>query len=143
MLKPLIHGIRLRCNKEMCWINFKYEQLPYLYFYCRMIGHGKRICRKKKEDSQDSNLIEDQFGEWLWVPNERGFNKVKNWRKKEWVNMMASKAQILAEGCEARPVGTKIGFASCEVVKGEKENRENINTIRGLLRELQVRRNLA
>lgn len=130
MLKPLIRGTRLRCNGEMCWINFKYEQLSYFYFYCGMIRHGERMCGKKKEDSQNSNLIEDQFGEWLRVSNERGFNKVKSWRKKEGMNLMASKAQILAKGCEARLVGAKIGFASCEVVEGEKENRKNINTVR-------------
>lgn len=108
----------------------------HISIFTVMIGHGKRMCGKKKKDSQNSNMIEDQFGEWLRVSNERGFNKVKSWRKKEGMNLMASKAQILAKGCEARPVGAKIGFASREVVDGEKENKKNINTVREVVEEV-------
>lgn len=57
--KLLIWGTRLTCNGEIRWVTFKYEQLPYFWFYCELIGHGEKICERKKNDSKYSRLIED------------------------------------------------------------------------------------
>lgn len=83
LTKPLIRGTKLRCNGGMRWVEFKYENLPLFYFYCGKGGHGDRMCERKKKDSLNSALPEDQFGEWVRVVNGRGFNKNRNWRRKE------------------------------------------------------------
>lgn len=45
LTKPLIRGTTVSCDDEVKWVNFRYEQLPYFYFYCGKIGHGEKNCR--------------------------------------------------------------------------------------------------
>lgn len=48
LLNPLIRDTKLRCNDDSRWIEFKYENLPLFCFYCGKVGHGNRVCEKKK-----------------------------------------------------------------------------------------------
>lgn len=75
LMKPLIRGTKLRCKGDMKWVEFKYENLPIFCFYCGLVGHGKRKCARKIEDSKNLELHESQFGDWLRVMNGRGLNK--------------------------------------------------------------------
>lgn len=78
LTKPLVRGTKWCCNGETRWVEFKYENFPIFYFCCRMIGHGERRCKRKKEDIQKLDLHKGQFGEWIRVANGRGFYKNGN-----------------------------------------------------------------
>lgn len=140
--EPLIRGTRLRCNREMCWINFKYEQLPYFCFYCRKLGHGERVCGKEKEEAKNDSLVENQFGEWLRVQVVRGGSKLRIGGKKDGVFMSPTKEQIRGEVNEVGVEGDNNSLRKREVgraklssennkiidmkdVRGDTEGREN------------------
>lgn len=78
LTKPLIQGTKLRCNGEMRWVEFNYENLPLFCFYYGKGGHEVRMCDRKKENSLNSVLHEDQFGKWVRVVNRRGLKKNRN-----------------------------------------------------------------
>lgn len=61
----------------MQWISFKYEQLPFFYFYCGQIGHGERVCEAKMKDAENARLNEGQYGDWLRGINMRVVSKGK------------------------------------------------------------------
>lgn len=48
--KPLLRGTNIKLNNEVCWVEFKYEQLATLYYYCGKIRHSDRLCLKRGED---------------------------------------------------------------------------------------------
>lgn len=73
--KPLIRRTKTRLEGETKWVMFKYEQLPFFYFYYGKISHGKKMCREKMQDSRNNVLVEGQFGEWLRASNGRLNNK--------------------------------------------------------------------
>lgn len=77
LTKPLLRGTRIRCNEKSCWISFKYEQLPYFYFYYGQIGYGERNYGTKWLDAERSYVSEGQFGEWLRDTSFRGSFKHK------------------------------------------------------------------
>lgn len=37
--KPLLRETKIKMEKEVVWVDFKYEQLPTFCFYCGLIGH--------------------------------------------------------------------------------------------------------
>lgn len=132
--KPLIRGTRLRCNGEMCWISFKYEQLPYFCFYCGKIGHGERICEKKKEDSQKSCLTENQFGEWLRGQTGRGFQKKKTWGVQDGVKIVAvtePKEKAGGDVGVSQFQGTSSGEAAKKTGQGSDGSLDKISGIEG------------
>lgn len=48
--KPLLRGTSIKLNGEMCWVDFKYEQLATFCYYCGRIGHSNWMCQIKRED---------------------------------------------------------------------------------------------
>lgn len=51
------------------WVEFSYEQLPIFYFYCGLVGYSEKSCSCKITDSQNGQVCERQYGEWLRVKN--------------------------------------------------------------------------
>lgn len=96
LTKPLIRGTKLRCNGESRWVDFKYENLPIFFFYCGMVGHGERRCVRKNVDSQNSDLHEGQFGDWLRVVKGRGTQKNGNWGRKDEGAQAITQVQAIA-----------------------------------------------
>lgn len=56
--KPLIKGTKIRLEGETKWVMFKYEQLLFFCFYCVKIGHRKKMCGEKMQDSMNNVLVE-------------------------------------------------------------------------------------
>lgn len=79
-------------------MEFKYENLPIFCFYCGRVGHGERMCERKKEDSQKSELHEGQFREGIRAVNGRGMNKHRSWEKKDEGYQVVRKIQSLEGG---------------------------------------------
>lgn len=51
---PVARPIRRRMSlvkrdKSTCWVSFKYERLHTYYFFCGMLGHVYKFCRKARE----------------------------------------------------------------------------------------------
>lgn len=67
LTKPLLRGTKLTLEDEMFWVEFKYESLPTLCFYCGILGHMEKSCDRKMQDSKDAKLCEGQYGEWMRV----------------------------------------------------------------------------
>lgn len=42
--KPLLRGTKLKYNDQEIWVEFRYENMVTLYFYCGLVGHLKRNC---------------------------------------------------------------------------------------------------
>lgn len=56
---------------------------------------------------------------------------MKSWERKKMGNLIASKEQIVGEGCEASSDGVKIRSVSSRVVENEKVNKGYSNDGRG------------
>lgn len=63
--KPLFRGTYIKCNNRSVWLEFRYEQLATFCYYCGKIGHLERNCGKKRQDTSEGQLQEDQYGEWI------------------------------------------------------------------------------
>lgn len=108
LTKPLIRGSKLRCNGEMQWIMFRYENLPFYCFYCGMIGHGERLCDKKMSDARIGRLTEGEYGDWLRALNIRGSNKGRSTGKLDLANSTIVKATDLVVGGHGKPTGSRL-----------------------------------
>lgn len=95
LTKPLIRGTKLRCNGEMQWVMFRYENLPFYCFYCGMIGHGERLCDKKMSDARNGRLSEGEYGDWLRTVTLRENNKGSSIGKMDLVNSNIVRAKKL------------------------------------------------
>ncbi|KAK6154992.1 hypothetical protein DH2020_009240 [Rehmannia glutinosa] len=63
--KPLLRGSKIKLGEEVCWIDFRYENLMSFCFYCGHVGHLERGCQVRKDELKENNFSEGQFGEWL------------------------------------------------------------------------------
>lgn len=61
--KPIMRGTILKFEEELIWVDFKYEKIPTLCFYCGIIGHQEKNCGKNFEDAEKQVIIEGQYGE--------------------------------------------------------------------------------
>lgn len=63
--KPLLRGANIKLNNEVCWVDFKYEQIATFCYYCGRVGHSNRFCSSKREDLRRNGLKEGQYRECL------------------------------------------------------------------------------
>lgn len=47
------------------WVDFKYENMGLLCFYCGRVGHAEISCWERTGDAMRGQILEDQYGEWL------------------------------------------------------------------------------
>lgn len=47
--KPLLRGANIKLGSEVCWVDFKYEQIAAFYFYCGRVGYSERVCASRGE----------------------------------------------------------------------------------------------
>lgn len=59
--KPLLRGTYIKLNYEVCWVNFKYEQLAAFCYYCERIGHSDKMFQISREDLRKKELHECQY----------------------------------------------------------------------------------
>lgn len=83
LVKPLLRGTKIKFEGDSCWAEFKYEQFPLFCFYCGLIRHRERTCRRKSSNLENSILKHGQYGEWRRARNGRGSNKRKIDNKRE------------------------------------------------------------
>lgn len=58
-------------------MDFRYEQLPDLFFYCGLIDHNEKGCCKRKLDVAANCLMVGQYGMWMKAGTIRVFNTEK------------------------------------------------------------------
>ncbi|KAK6130905.1 hypothetical protein DH2020_035350 [Rehmannia glutinosa] len=63
--KPLLRGSDIELGGNKLWVDFKYENLTGVCYYCGIVGHMERGCQVRKDDLKNNNLNEGQFGDWL------------------------------------------------------------------------------
>lgn len=59
---------------ETTWVELRYENLPYVCFYCGILGHYERICVQRAKDVRSDTLKNNQFGAWLKAENPLVFS---------------------------------------------------------------------
>lgn len=63
--KPLLRGANIKLGSEVCWVDFKYEQIAAFCFYCGRVGYTERVCASRGEDLRLNRLKNGQYGDWL------------------------------------------------------------------------------
>ncbi|KAK6157964.1 hypothetical protein DH2020_005278 [Rehmannia glutinosa] len=53
--KPLLRGTTIKFGNEAYWIDFRYENLQSFCFYCGLVGHGEKGCRRDKKILEQTN----------------------------------------------------------------------------------------
>lgn len=69
MNKPLLHGKLIKMGLEEKWVEFRYENLPYICYYCGILGHIEKSYVLCEDDVRKGNIKRDQFGIWIKVKN--------------------------------------------------------------------------
>ncbi|XP_019225859.1 PREDICTED: uncharacterized protein LOC109207408 [Nicotiana attenuata] len=67
--RPLPRRKLIKLGLETNWVEIRYENLPYVCYYCGMLGHNDRTCVQIEKDIRSRNLKSDQFGTWLRAKN--------------------------------------------------------------------------
>lgn len=73
--KALPGGTKLKEGDQCVWISFRYEQLSIFCNYCGTVGHGERLCNKRKTDINSGQLKGGQYGDWMRVAVTRSRKK--------------------------------------------------------------------
>ncbi|XP_042974654.1 uncharacterized protein At4g02000-like [Carya illinoinensis] len=62
--KPFLRWKRLNVGKgASCWVNFSYERLPDLCFFCGVLGHTLKDCEFTDPEKLDPTKL--PYGQWL------------------------------------------------------------------------------
>lgn len=56
-------------GSEEKWVEFRYENFPYVCYYCGILGYTKKSCIIREEDVRNSNIKRDQFDIWMRAEN--------------------------------------------------------------------------
>lgn len=70
--KTILRGTKIKPEREMVWVDFKYELLSTFCFYCGILGYSEMGCEQKVNDSRNSQVCEGQFWEWLIASQNKG-----------------------------------------------------------------------
>ncbi|XP_070057657.1 uncharacterized protein [Nicotiana tomentosiformis] len=73
--KPLLREKLINLGFETKWIELRYENLPYVCYYCGMLGHNDKNCVQKEKDIRAGTIKGDQFGPWLRAENHALFSE--------------------------------------------------------------------
>ncbi|KAH7860794.1 hypothetical protein Vadar_018043 [Vaccinium darrowii] len=92
--KPLKRGNNVVCGiGNKVWVDYKYERLSSMCFYCGWLGHEESGCIAKEEDSRAGNLKPSQYGTWLCARMGRGNSSVS----------ITQNSNRMGEGCDTVP----------------------------------------
>lgn len=74
LTKLLMRRTKLRLQEQTVWVEFKYENMAFLYFY-GLVGHSERTCTLRTVDTKKGKLQENQNGDWLRTNGSRPGSK--------------------------------------------------------------------
>ncbi|KAL3352286.1 hypothetical protein AABB24_020369 [Solanum stoloniferum] len=67
--KPLPRGKLIKLGGDTTWVELRYENLPYVCFYCGILGHNEKTFVQRAKDIRSDTLKRDPFGAWLKAEN--------------------------------------------------------------------------
>lgn len=63
--RPLLRGTMLKCDNQIVWVDFKYENIALFCFYCGKVGNAEKRAQTRK--------IMQYAVEWLMGTMGSGF----------------------------------------------------------------------
>ncbi|KAL2902909.1 Gag-Pro-Pol polyprotein [Bienertia sinuspersici] len=68
--KPLRRLQKIRNKRgETCWVELKYERLPFFCYICGVMGHIERDCQEEEVEGDEKGR---QWGAWLKASPRKG-----------------------------------------------------------------------
>ncbi|CAA0823390.1 Unknown protein, partial [Striga hermonthica] len=63
--EPLPRWTKIRLGSKLATIQFLYEKLVSLCYYCGRVGHSDKNYSQRQEDFRNNSVHEGQYGEWM------------------------------------------------------------------------------
>ena len=122
-------------NGEKTWINFKYERLPSLCYWCGRVNHDDKDCKLWLESNGTLITEQQQFGSFLRAPPFKmagkdviyipGYFKKTN-RRSQWEKLREEEVQDTGGGCSDLVEPTTEVVMECE---SDQPNREVVTVM--------------
>ncbi|MED6136115.1 hypothetical protein PIB30_053040 [Stylosanthes scabra] len=65
---PIKKGVNIGSSMDdITWVDFKYEKLPTIFYFCGTIGHDEESCEKAEEKEEGANWKSKELGAWIRV----------------------------------------------------------------------------
>lgn len=127
--KPLQRGTKPQFRKQENWVDFRYEQLPDLCFYCGLISHNEKGCCKRKLDVAVNCLMVSQYGMWMKAGTLRVVNIEKEAMQAKLDRLIAIDNQARDKGKDAtnqvrQPVEQETEEKGTTMPVGDKRGKE-------------------
>lgn len=57
--KPLPRGKLIKLGSETTWVEIRYKNLPYVCYYCGLLGHNEKTCTHRAKDVRHGTVKTD------------------------------------------------------------------------------------
>ncbi|KAL2899848.1 hypothetical protein RDABS01_024930 [Bienertia sinuspersici] len=114
-LAPLRRFQKIKNRKGViCWVEFKYERLPFFCFQCGIMGHTEKDCLEENTESEEKGR---QWGAWLRASPRKGQAK----REEEIQRLGKGKKALIF--C---PKSKAVKYPESNVVDHDQQEGQNI-----------------
>ncbi|KAL2939335.1 hypothetical protein RDABS01_000167 [Bienertia sinuspersici] len=114
--KPLRRMQKIKNKKgETCWVEFKYERLPFFSYKCGVMGHTERDCQEEECEGEEKGR---QWGAWLKASPRKGIAS----REEEIQQLNKTKKALVFHTKQNRKRGEEYG------AEGRKEKSGGSNS---------------
>ncbi|OIT33600.1 hypothetical protein A4A49_06120 [Nicotiana attenuata] len=129
--KPLLRGKWIKLGLETIQVELRYENLPYVCYYCGVLGHNDKTCIQREQDFRSGNLRSDQFGTWLRAENNASFSESQ--KRQDFNNDRAG--HTMMRNCNYKLIEVKRATETREDLKHMEDDGDSMDTQDGIEKE--------